>query len=334
MRLKSIIVIALALAPAFGWAQMAQRLQPAAVQTADPVAEMLEAEEDAVEIVLADPPADMMASGEMAAVPAIMISDIRIRGNRALSNEELDAITAEYEGRSVTVEELHGLRQRLSRAYFDQGYVNSGVIIPDQQVSDGIITFQVIEGELSNVVIDGNKALRDSYLQNRVTRGISDPLNIGELQTSLRLLQEEPLVSSVNAQLIPGDTHGSGTLNLTINEEPPFELIIAVDNHRSPSVSEERGTIYLAHRSLFGRGDVLAGRFGLTQGVQDHGFSYSLPVSAYDTRIEGYYSKADSDIVEKPFDTLDINSVVESAGIVISHPFIRRLDRRFKMSLG
>ena len=31
---------------------------------------------------------------------------------------------------------------------------------------------------------------------------------------------------------------------------------------------------------------------------------------------------------------LNINSVVESTGIVISHPFIRRLDRRFKMSLG
>ena len=334
MRLKLAVVIALTLAPAFSWAQLAQRLQPAAVQTTDPAADMLEAESAEVEIVLVEPPADIMTSGEMAAVPAIMVSDIRIRGNRALSNEELDAITAEYEGRSITVEELHGLRQRLSRTYFDQGYVNSGVIIPDQQVADGIITLQVIEGELSGIVIDGNKALRNSYLQNRVTRSVSDPLNIGDLQTSLRLLQEEPLVSSVNAQLVPGDTPGSGRLDLTIKEEPPFELIIAADNHRSPSVSEERGTIYLAHRSLLGRGDILAGRFGLTQGVQDHGLSYSLPVSALGTRIEGYYGKADSEILEKPFDRLDINSVVESAGIVISHPFIRRLDRRFKISLG
>ena len=334
MRLKPAIAIALTLAPAFGWAQLAQQLQPAAVQTTDPVAEMLDTQASDVEVVLADPPADIMASGEMAAVAAISVSDIRIRGNRALSNEELDAITAAYKGRSITVEELHGLRQRLSRVYFDRGYVNSGVIIPDQQVSDGIITLQVIEGELGGIAIDGNKALRDSYLQRRVTRGVSDPLNIAELQTSLRLLQEEPLVSSINAQLIPGDKPGSGRLNLTIHEEPPFELTIAADNHRSPSVSEERGTIYLAHRSLLGRGDVLAGRFGLTQGVQDQGLSYSLPVSAYDTRIEGYYSKVDSEILEKPFDTLDINSVVESAGFVISHPFIRRLDRRFKLSLG
>ena len=333
-RINIVVALAVALAPTLGWAQMAQRTQTAPVQTADPVAEMLDAETADLEIVLTDPPADLMASDEMAAVQAIAVSEIRIRGNRALSDEELDAITAEYEGRSVTVEELHGLRQRLSRAYFDQGYVNSGVIIPDQQVSDGVITLQVIEGELSGVVIEGNKALSDSFLQSRVTRSLSDPLNIGELQTSLRLLQDEPLVSSINAQLVPGETHGSGRLNLTIHEEPPFELIVAADNYRSPSVSEERGTIYLAHRSLFGRGDVLAGRFGLTQGVQDHGLSYSLPVSASDTRIEGYYSKADSDIVEKPFDTLDINSVVESAGIVISHPFIRRLDRRFKVSLG
>ena len=334
MRRKQTIAIAFALIPAFGWAQMAERLQPSTVRASDPAVEMLEADADTVEIVLADPPANIVASREMAAVPAISVSEIRIRGNRALSNEELDAITAEYEGRSITVEELHGLRQRLSRAYFDQGYVNSGVIIPDQQVSDGIITLQVIEGELSDIVIDGNKALRDSYLERRVTRTISDPLNVGELQTSLRLLQEEPLVSSVNAQLVSGDAQGSGTLNLTIKEEPPFELIVAADNHRSPSVSEERGTIYLAHRSLSGHGDVFAGRFGLTEGVQDHGLSYSFPVSARNTRIEGYYSKADSEILEKPLDTLDINSEVESAGVIISHPFIWRLDRRFKMSLG
>ena len=334
MRPESIIVIALTLAPALGWAQMAQHSQPAAVQTAHPVTEMLEGEAAGVEVVLADPPADITASNEMATVAAIMISDIRILGNTALSNEELDVITADYEGRSVTVEELHGLRQKLSRAYFDQGYVNSGVIIPDQQATDGVVTLQAIEGELSNVVIEGNKAFRDSYLQRRVTRGISEPLNIGELQASLRLLQEEPLISGVNAQLVPDGTRGSGRLNLAINEEPPFELTIAADNHRSPSVSESRGTLHLAHRSLFGRGDILAGRFGLTEGVEDHGLSLSLPVSAYDTRIEGYYSKADSEILEEPFDTLDINSVVESAGIVISHPFIHRLDRRFKLSLG
>lgn len=326
MRLKASIAIALALLPAFGSAQLAQSLQPAA--------EMLAADAAEVEIVLAEPPVSITAGGGMAAMPAIKVNDIRIRGNRALSNAELDAITVDYEGRSITAEELHELRQRLSRAYFERGYVISGVIIPDQQVTGGSITLQVIEGKLSDIVIDGNKALRDSYLQRRITRTISEPLNIAELQASLRLLQEEPLVSSINAQLVPGDTRGAGRLNLTINEEPPFELFIAADNHRSPSVSEERGTIYLAHRSLFGHGDVIAGRFGLTEGVDDLGFSYSVPVSAYDTRIEGYYSKADSEIVEKPFNTLDINSEVESAGIVISHPFIRRLDRRFKMSLG
>lgn len=332
MRLREIIVIAIGLTPALGWTQMVKQLQPAAVQNSNAADEMLAAE--AVEVVLANPPADIMAGGDMAALPAITVSDIRIRGNRALSNEELDAITAEYEGRSITVEELHGLRQRLSRTYFDQGFVNSGVIIPDQQVSDGVVTLQVVEGGLGDIVIDGNKALRGSYLRRRVTRSISEPLNIGELQTGLRRLQEEPLISSVNAQLVPGNAQGSGTLNLTIREAPPFELIIAADNYRSPSVSEGRGTIYLGHRSLFGYGDILTGRFGLTEGVEDFGFSYSLPVFAYDTRIEGYYSKADSEILEKPFNTLDINSEVRSAGIVVSHPFIWRLDRRFTVSLG
>ena len=295
---------------------------------------MLETDQSAIQVVLEEPPAGITGGGGIATVPAIAVSEVRIRGNRVLSSEELEAITADFEGRSITVEELHVLRQRLSRAFFDRGYVNTGVVIPDQRVADGVITLQVVEGELHDIVIDGNEALHDSFLNRRVAHSISEPLNIGNLQAGLRLLQDEPLVASINAQLIPGDTLGAGRLNLTVNEEPPFELIVAVDNHRSPSVSEERGTIYLAHRSLFGHGDTLAGRFGLTQGVQDHGLSYSVPVSSRDTRVQGYYSKADSEILEQPFDTLDIRSVVESGGLVVSHPFIRRFDKRLELSLG
>ena len=73
MRLKITIMIALALAPEFGWAQMAQSLQPAAMRTMDPAAEMLTAETAEVEVVLAEPPADIIASGEMAAVPLALI---------------------------------------------------------------------------------------------------------------------------------------------------------------------------------------------------------------------------------------------------------------------
>ena len=68
MRLKETIAIAIALAPAFGWAQMAQRLQPAAVQTSDPAAEMLEADAADVEVVLPVPPADITAGGGMATI--------------------------------------------------------------------------------------------------------------------------------------------------------------------------------------------------------------------------------------------------------------------------
>lgn len=289
---------------------------------------------DNVEIVLEKPSPETSVDPSLVTVPAISVAEIQLRGNTVLDSDQVTRLVVPYEGRRVTVEELHALRQALSQAYFNSGYVNSGVVIPDQNVSDGIVRLDVVEGVLGQVVIEGNQALRSGYLDRRIARGVSAPLNIGDLQTSLRLLQEEPLVTSINAQLVPGVGPGDSRLNVAVNERSPWALSLSADNYRSPSVAEERATLLFAYRSLTGNSDELSARLGLTDGVQDQALSYSFPITAMDTRIEAYYNLTDSEIVEAPFDTLDIESNVEAWGVTITQPIIRRLDRRLTMQIG
>jgi hemolysin activation/secretion protein len=75
------------------------------------------------------------------------------------------------------------------------------------------------------------------------------------------------------------------------------------------------------HRNLTGHGDVLTAEVGLTEGLNDYGVFYDFPVTAKDTRLGFYFSKTDSDIVEEPFQILDIASETETLGIQLSRPF-------------
>lgn len=77
-------------------------------------------------------------------------------GSTVFSATELAGATAPYTNRAVTTADLEELRLALTRLYVEKGYINSGAVIPDQTVTNGVISFQIIEGSLSRVELDLN----------------------------------------------------------------------------------------------------------------------------------------------------------------------------------
>ena len=91
------------------------------------------------------------------------------------SYQDLAPIVAPYLGRAIITEELLDLRDALTARYFEAGYVNSGALIPDQEVRDGVIGIQIVEGRLKGDAVQaqlrGQVLLVDRTLQ--VTAGIA-----------------------------------------------------------------------------------------------------------------------------------------------------------------
>jgi hypothetical protein len=48
---------------------------------------------------------------------------------------------------SLTAEDLESLRLALTYYYVNHGYVTSGAVVPEQDVADGVLTMQIIEGK-------------------------------------------------------------------------------------------------------------------------------------------------------------------------------------------
>ena len=268
-------------------------------------------------------------------VPRVFVRQILVMGSTVFSETELAAVTKDYVNRTVTSEDLEALRLALTRLYVNAGYINSGAILPDQMVTEGIIRFQIIEGTLTQVTMDGTRWFRDSYLRKRLAVDMTSPLNIGTLQERLQLLQQDDRIERLDAELRPGVRLGESELFVHVQEQVPFLVAVEFNNYQPPTIGEERGLLTVAHRNLTGSGDILSVMYGRSAGLDlQLDASYTLPLTVRDTTVSLRYQRNNSSVVEAPFAPLDITSQSEILTLTLRQPFYRTLRREFALALS
>lgn len=273
------------------------------------------------------PPAPEPPPGALSGAAAVFIRKINVEGATVFTAAELAQITAPYENRLVTAGELHRLRHTLTVHYINNGYVNSGAVIPDQKVTDGVVTLRIIEGLLEKITVLGVHGLDESYVRDRIALGAGPPLNINALRERLQLLQQDPLISRVNAGLAPGVERGRSVLEVAVAEQEPVEAWVRFGNNQSPSAGANRGELTLAHRNITGRGDAFEFRMGRTDSLTDFDVSYTSPLGPAGTELRVYFRQNESWVIEAPFTHLDIGVESETHGLALRRPFYKTVSR-------
>lgn len=262
----------------------------------------------------------------------VYVRSVRVAGNTVFAPERIQQVVASYVGREVTSEELQQLRYELTLLYVNAGYINSGVIIPDQQVKDGEIVLQVVEGELTRIDVGDGGSLNPEYIRGRVALGADKPLNINSLRESLQLLQQDPLVRRIDSRLEPGDRPGESVLSVNVEEKSPYVFGLSLNNHRSPSIGSYQADVTAAHRNLTGWGDTLGLRYSMTEGLDDIELSYRYPLTARGLTLELDAQRSDSEVVEEPFNDIDVESESSDYSLGLHYPLRRSLNRSFDFS--
>jgi hemolysin activation/secretion protein len=264
----------------------------------------------------------------------VFVRDIRVTGSTVFSEAELAEVTAPYRNRVLTTDDLERARLALTLLYVNKGYITSGAVIPDQDVKDGTVTIQMIEGKLSRIDVEGNKWFRDSYLRDRVARGAGTPVRIGALQERIQLLQQDTRIERINAELKPGDARGESVLNLRVKDANPFRAWLEFNNYQTPVVGAERGLATVAHQNLTGHGDPFTFTYGRSSGVNPIiDTAYTLPFNAYDTTFTAYYRKNAFLVVEDPFRPLDLNADSQIIGLALRQPVYRTVYDEFALGI-
>jgi hemolysin activation/secretion protein len=272
------------------------------------------------------PPFTIPEPSEAELVPGIrvFVRKIQITGSTVFTSEQFSPLIAPYLDKEVTSEDLEALRVALTRLYVNRGYVNSGAILPDQTVADGVISYQIIEGKLSDTQIHGNRWLRAQYYRDRVALSARPPLNVDTLQERLQLLLEDPRIERLNAELKPGATPADATLDVRVEERSPFQVTFDFDNYQAPSVGAQRGVVTVEDLSLTGNADPLSLSYGRSRGLDPLlELSYLIPITAHDTSLGFQYRRNDITVVEAPFEPLDIRSSSETYTLSLRQPIYR-----------
>lgn len=254
------------------------------------------------------------------------VKQFKLEGNTVLDTAELNQIFARYLNRSLTFNDLLELETKLTKLYTTQGYINSAVIIPSQNVNRGIVTLQAVEGSLEAININVDGRLKESYVRSRIARGAKSPLNIEELQEALHLLQLNPLVENLNAELSVGKSRDRWKLDVEVNQGDAFNPVILVNNNRTPSVGSFQRGLEIKHNNVLGYADRFRFGYRNTDGSNDFDTSYSIPINSLDGTVGLGYRFVDSDIIEDEFDDFEIESQTDQLTLSLRQPIILQSD--------
>jgi len=266
--------------------------------------------------------------------PRVLVRRFEVEGSTVFGPEDFGPLLEPWTGREIGSLDLVAVRDAITRLYLEHGYLNSGAVLPDQDLEGGVVVIRVVEGRLADVEVSGAKHYRASVLRRRVALGASVPLDVAKLEESLQLLQQDPRIERVHARLRPGDQPGEAVLELRVEEARRFMLDLGADNWANPAFGGVQGDFQGRDDNLLGFGDALASRFRVADGIWRFDGGYEFPVSARGTLVRIGGEVSDSKIVEKPFSELDIETHYHSVGIGIGHPIYRTLQTQVTLGLA
>ncbi|MES1021587.1 ShlB/FhaC/HecB family hemolysin secretion/activation protein [Gloeocapsa sp. BRSZ] len=263
----------------------------------------------------------------------IIVKSFNVVGSTVFSAEEFAQLLAPFTNRPISFTELLQARSAVTQLYIDRGYITSGALIPPQTLQAGVVTIQVIEGELEAINISGTRRLNPNYVRSRIAIRTDAPLNQQRLLEALQLLQLDPRIQTLSAELSAGSRPGTNVLDVQVQEARTLNLQVIGDNRRSPSVGSFRRGGQINEANLLGFGDTLSVGYNNTDGSNTFDVSYALPINPRNGTISLDIGAADSRIIEPPFDFLEIDSYSRYYDLTFRQPISQSPSEEFILGL-
>nr|WP_238717941.1 ShlB/FhaC/HecB family hemolysin secretion/activation protein [Petrachloros mirabilis] len=266
----------------------------------------------------------------------VTVRAFQVEGSTVFTPEELAAATAPFVNRPITFTELLQARTAITQLYIDKGYITSGAFIPAGQViSEGVVIIQVIEGRLAAVEVTGLRRLSPRYIRDRITLQVRAPLNVNQVLVALQMLQLDPLVERLSAELVAGLQPGESVLAITAEEAQAFRTQVVLDNARPESIGSFQRQVQFEHLNLLGYGDALRVAYANTDGSHQFSGGYRLPINARNGTLEVTYEQTWSQVIEpEVFRLIDLKGQARSLHLTYRQPVIQTPRQELALGLG
>jgi hemolysin activation/secretion protein len=206
----------------------------------------------------ATPPADP--------TPLFVLRHISIVGATAIPRDQLTTAYRPYIGKMVSQADLAALAAGISDIYRAAGFHLSRAIVPPQEINQGSIRVQVIEGSITALDLKGEGAEEFGVRQILAPVLVEQPSRLATLERKLLLIGDRPGVR-IEDTTLEEIGNGSGHFRLTVFVKTwHVYTSFGIDNLGASAVGPWESYATVAYNSSFVRGDTLAVNLSTTPG--------------------------------------------------------------------
>ncbi|CAO3429273.1 ShlB/FhaC/HecB family hemolysin secretion/activation protein [Azospirillum doebereinerae] len=276
------------------------------------------------EVVPQRPPAaPALPEATPEAGPRIVVKRFAVQGASLIPAADLEALLKDRVGREQSLRDLQDAARIVADAYRERGYF-ARAFLPAQDVGDGTVSIQVVEGRFGKVIRETEAARADNaYVESVVGSSLQpgQPYSVAMLERGLLLANDLPGIAA-DGTLKAGSAQGTSDLGLAIHDRPLLAANLGADNGGTRATGLYRGNAALAVNSLTGYGDQIT-----VQAIRSARLSYgqagwSVPLGPDGWRA-GVTASALRYQLGGPFKDVDGRGVALTQGANLSYPLIR-----------
>jgi hemolysin activation/secretion protein len=254
--------------------------------------------------------------------PTVLLNSVTFGPASAfLTDAELDAIKARYVGRRVDFAGLSELVRDVNDLYAAKGVVTAAAILPPQDLANGDLVINLVEGQLGVVAVVGERQTKTEFITDRVrlTRGTTV-----DVPTAARDISFFNQTNRAQLRLLlqPGAAFGLTDLVFGVTEPAPRKLQFFVDNDGVPSTGAVRGSVMISRYGYFGNDDTLLLYGQLSQGSRSVTARYDFPITPVGTRLAMTGTASNYEVIAGPTLPLDLKGWSRSASATLTQPIV------------
>ena len=270
----------------------------------------------------------------------VKVRAFKLLGVTAVKEAKLLAIAAPSLGKEMGLRELQAIAEQMAEYYRQQGYFLAQVILPPQDVTEGVITLRAIEGRLKEgdqgVKVVGNKRVSRDLVRGMLRAPIAanGALKQEDLERGVLLLNDVPGVNA-GVTVEPGVSAESTALRAQLKDRPVVRGSLTLDNigNRYTGIFRAGGNIFLDNPSGLGDQFAVSGNKGLDGEFNYGRVNYSLPLNNNGLRMSAGLSHVDYRS-GKELAAQNVTGKADAYTVGLTYPVLRSKTSNLSLALN
>lgn len=159
-------------------------------------------------------------------IEGVTLIDLDLPGDRERLEERLLPL---FMDKPLSIDDITNIKREIILFYRDNNRPIVAIQIPEQDVTDGVLTFQVTEGSVGEISVEGAHYFSKKLIRNYITLEPGEKIDESILLNNLNFINRNPFR---HADLVysPGTALGTTNLEVYVRDYFPLRVYVGVDN--------------------------------------------------------------------------------------------------------